>query len=97
MISVNIKSNPISNIIAKLKVKWHSIKSRKDVRIPVNYQDDIPGQISLQVEHSDNIVSRSMKKQSTNLSYSDEIMKESQHEKKQSKTKQTSNSFDQYR
>lgn len=97
LISVDIKSNPISNIIAKLKVKWHSIKSRKDVRIPVNYQDDIPGQISLQVEHSDNIVSRSMKKRSTNLSYSDEIMKESQHEKKQSETKQTSNSFDQYR
>ena len=48
MVPINIKSSFISNLITKVKIKIHKMKTRRQMKMPVNYNGDTPGQITLQ-------------------------------------------------
>ena len=58
LVPVNIKANTFSNLITKVKRKWHKFRTRKDRQMPANYLGETPGKISF---HSDKKDSKNSK------------------------------------
>lgn len=73
IVPIKIRANPISNFVTKIKIKWHNIKTRGEVKIPVNFHDGTPGKISLQVRHQENIVRSHLRDENIDVLTTDRI------------------------